>query len=54
MIGRVRLIQKGRTALPRIHIVDTDTGETIKAKDRGDDFRDFAIQADACLTITWS
>lgn len=54
MRGRVRLVQTGRTDLPRIHIVDKDSGETIAARARGDEFRDYEARADARLVITWS
>lgn len=52
--GRLRVLQEGSTALPRIHVADKDSGETLPARARGDDFRDYEVRADARLVVTWS
>lgn len=52
--GRLRLLQEGRTRLPRIHIVDKDTGETVSAIGRDETFRDYRIRADDRLVVKWS
>jgi hypothetical protein len=52
--GRLRLLQEGSTPLPRIHLVDKDTGGTITAGARGEDFRDYEVRADDRLRVTWS
>ncbi|WP_303831634.1 hypothetical protein [Asticcacaulis taihuensis] len=54
MKGRFRLLQQGRAGLPRIHIVDKDTGGTVTARERGEDFRDYEVPADGRLVLTWS
>lgn len=54
MRGRLRLLRDGRTQLPRIHLADKDTGKTVSAMSRGDDYRDYDVRADDRLTLWWS
>lgn len=52
--GRFRLLKKGRWALPRLSLTLAETDISIPARQRGDDFRDYEVPADATLIIRTS
>ncbi len=51
--GRLRLIDKGDKALPRIHLTLAETDIAVAARESGPDFRDYEVPADATLVIRY-
>jgi len=51
--GRLRLIAKGRKALPTIHLTLAETDIAVSARETGTDFRDYEVPADATLTVRY-
>lgn len=51
--GRMRVLQKGRRALPRLSLVGA-SDEPISPKRRGEAYREYEVAADQAYTLKWS
>ena len=50
--GRLRVLKKPRIAMPTVSVRLLSPDSIVPARDRGDDFRDYQVPADATVMIT--